>query len=258
MPHQELIVNGQRIPSVTEWLDIMDKKWLRQWYSKEELLRCIEELKNAEFDLTGGDPVKVARKILATWRKRVREKDYAADAKSKAAAGIGTEFHTWVEHFLKAEPYEIANDLMAKVEPLTTEFKRFHREWAFSPTVGQEIHVVSKRYVYQGTFDFLGTNSKFDGLCVADWKTSNKIDDTYGLQLALYAYAYGEQMGWTPDETWAKITHGLSVRLDKYTHQLEHKVYDNLPYLFRVASALREPWDYRNKVGCWEESDDSQ
>lgn len=258
MPHQELIVQGQRIPSVTEWLDVMDKKWLRPWYAKEELLRCIEELK--VFPERLADPKlanKMLKELLATWRRRVKEKKYAADEKSKAAADIGTEFHTWVEHFLKGEGYvPQPAELITKVTPLCGEFTRFHKEWGFNPTVGQEIHVVSKRYVYQGTFDFLGTNNKFEGLCVADWKTSNKIDDTYGLQLALYAYAYGEQMGWTPDETWSKITHGLSVRVDKYTTQLEHKVYDNLPYLFRVASALREPYDYRNQVGAWEAEDD--
>lgn len=257
MPHQDLYIAGQRIPSVTEWLDVMDKKWLRSWYSKEELLRCIAELAELQTTKNVGEYEHAMRKLLAVWRKRVKEKAYAADDKSKAAAGIGTQFHSWVEHFLAGTDYIFPNaEMSEKVGPLTGEFRRFHATWGFNPTVGQEIHVVSKRYVYQGTFDFLGTNNKFEGLCIADWKTSNKIDDTYGLQLALYAYAYGEQMGWTSDQTWERITHGLSVRLDKYTHQLEHKVYDNLPHLFRVASALREPYDYRNQVGAWEAEED--
>lgn len=252
MPHQDLYIEGQRIPSVTEWLDVMDKKWLRGWYAKEELLRCIAELNDAQLPLTGPDPLKVVRKILATWRKRVKEKAYAADDKSRHAAGIGTEFHAWVEAYLGGEDCLIKPEFLEAVQPLTVEFRRFQNDWGFVPNVGQEIHVVSKKYVYHGIFDFLGRNNKFNGLGLWDWKTSNKIDDTYGLQVALYAYAYGEQSGWTPEETWTRITHGGTVRLDKKTHQLEHKVYENLPYLFRVASALREPYDYRNQIGAWE------
>jgi hypothetical protein len=268
MPHQELIIQGQRIPSVTEWLDVMDKKWLRGWYAKEELKRCIEEL--AELQLGGvvedpTDPKLLmagVKHILARWRKRVKlkvgETDWAADGKSKAAASIGTEFHSWVEWFLNGcnGEYQWKPELVTAVTPLIGEFQRFHKDWQFNPTVGQEIHVVSKKYVYQGTFDFLGTTNKFEGLGLFDWKTSNKIDDTYGLQIALYAYAYGEQKGWTETETWDRIRYGGSVRLDKYTHQLEYQLYDNLPYLFRVASALREPYDYRNLVGAWEADND--
>lgn len=257
MPHQDLYIQGQRIPSVTEWLDVMDKKWLRPWYAKEELKRCVEELAAFQKNKTLENCDKGIKDILALWRKRIKlkqgETDWAADARSKAAADIGTEFHTWVEHFLKGEAYvPQPPEIITKVTPLMGEFQRFHKDWQFNPTVGQEIHVVSKKYVYQGTFDFLGTTSKFEGLGLFDWKTSNKIDDTYGLQIALYAYAYGEQMGWTEAETWDRIRYGGTVRLDKWTNQLEHKLYDNLPYLFRVASALREPYDYRNQVGVWE------
>lgn len=247
MPHQELIVEGQRIPSVTEWLDVMDKSWLRPWYAKMELNRCIEELAV----LTAGDLVnakKDIKTILATWRKRVKEKAWAATVKKDAAASIGTDFHNGVEAFLSGKPFV---PVCPETQVLLTEFERFNREWQFK-NGQQEIHVVSKRYVFQGTFDYLGEDCKILGLGLWDWKTSNKIDDTFGLQIALYAYAYGEQQGWTPDETWAKITHGGTVRLDKKTGYLEHKIYRDLPYLFRVASALREPYDYRNQVGVWE------
>lgn len=258
MPHQELIVNGQRIPSVTEWLDVMDKKWLRPWYAKEELLRCIEEL--APF-VTGdalepADAKRFVKTLLAAWRKRVKEKSYAAETKARAAADIGTEFHNWVEWFLQGKVYCQKPELVNALAPLTREFERFHKEWGFNPTIGQELHVVSKRYVYQGTFDFLGENKKISGLGLWDWKTSNKMEDTFGLQIALYAYAYGEQQGWTPEETWERITHGGTVRVDKKNGYLEHKVYRDLPYLFRVAVALREPYDFRNQVGVWEAEDD--
>lgn len=252
MPHQELVIAGQRIPSVTEWLDVLDKKWLRPWYAKEELLRCIGEL--AEFPERLADPditKKALKALLASWRKRVKEKNYAAEHKAKAAADIGTMFHSEVEKFLRGETSEPADAL---VKSMMHEFHRFQNEWKFTPGL-QEIHVVSKRYVYQGTFDYLGDDCKILGLGLWDWKTSNKIDDTFGLQIALYAYAYGEQQGWTPEETWEKITHGGTVRLDKRTGQLEHKIYRDLPYLFRVASALREPYDYRNQVGAWESDD---
>jgi hypothetical protein len=259
MAHQELIVAGQRIPSVTEWLDVMDKKYLRGWYAKEELLRCIEELATLREQSTCetvAEDLLVSkrrlRELLAAWRKRVKEKDYAADHKAQAAASIGTDFHDCVEKFLRGETVSPLDPI---VRAMFHEFHRFHTEWQFKP-VKQEFHVVSKRYVYQGTFDFLGTNTQFDGLGLFDWKTSNKIDDTFGLQIALYAYAYGEQEGWTEQETWERITHGGTVRLDKRTGQLEHKIYDDLPYLFRVASALREPYDYRNKIGVWEADND--
>lgn len=259
MPHQDLIIEGQRIPSVTEWLDVMDKKWLRPWYAKMELMRCIEEL--AEIHVAEKDSYKEmkngmsagVRELLAAWRKRVKEKAWAADAKKDAAASIGTDFHNGVEALLSGKESFIPQ--CPETPALITEFERFHKEWQFK-NGQQEIHVVSKRYVFQGTFDYLGEDCKILGLGLWDWKTSNKIDDTFGLQIALYAYAYGEQQGWTEEETWAKITHGGTVRLDKRTGYLEHKIYRDLPYLFRVAAALREPYDYRNQVGAWEAQDD--
>lgn len=240
MPHVELQIAGQAVPSVTQLLDVMDKSWLRPWFAKEELNRCIEELKECE-------PASV-KPLLTMWRKRLREKDYAATTKGKEAADIGTEFHDNVERFLKGETVSPASPV---VRAMFHEFHRFHGEMQFKP-LALEKHVVSKRYVYQGTFDYIGEDSKTPGLGLWDWKTSNKIDDTFGLQVALYAYAYGEQEGWTEDETWKRITHGGTVRLDKRTGALEHKLYDNLPYLFRVAASLREPYDYRNQVGVWE------
>lgn len=255
MPHRELVIDGQRIPGVTELLDTMDKKWLRPWFAKEELVRCIDELAPllSEYKAMTLEPGKNLtgefRHLLAQWRKRVKEKDYAAEHKAKDAAAVGTLFHGCVEAYLKTGTY-VCTDV---VQPLMDEFVRFDQEWGFDRPGLQEVYVLSKRYVYQGCFDYLGGNRRMSGLGLWDWKTSNKIDDTFGLQIALYAYAYGEQQGWTPEQTWAKITHGGTVRLDKRTRQLEYKVYDNLPYLFRVASALREPYDYRNQVGAWEE-----
>ena len=249
MPHQEMYLDGQRVPGVSDLLGVMDRTWLQPWFAKEELARCINELAKPRPDI---DAERFEKTLLASWRKRIKEKDYAAPAVGQLARDIGTEFHNWVEAYLKGNAHIIRPDLSLKVLPLTGEFVRYHAEWNLNPTIGQELNVVSKRYVYQGTFDFLGTNNKHPGLCLADWKTSSKIDDTYGLQVALYAYAYGEQMGWAEAETWEKITHGLTVRLDKYTHRLEWQVYKDLPYLFRVAIGLREAYDYRNKVGAWE------
>jgi hypothetical protein len=248
MPHRELTINGQRIPSVTEWLNVLDKRWLRAWYAKEELARCILEL-DAVRSLESGN----VAGLLRNWRERLREKQYAADIKAKAAAEIGIEFHTCVEKILRDQPY----DASPAVAPLFAEFRRFAAVWKFKPRV-LEGHVLSRRYVYHGTFDFLGETAKFDGLGVWDWKTSNKMDDTFGLQIALYAYAYGEQKGWTEYETWQKITHGGTVRLDKKSGKLKYKVYSDLPYLFRVAVALREPYDFLNKVGAWEETDNDR
>lgn len=248
MPHRELIIDGQRIPGVTEILDTMDKKWLRPWYAKEELLRCIGDLVLLqEHEIK---PERAIRAVLVDWRKRVKEKNYAAEHKAKDAADIGTEFHRCVELYLKSRQWSTTPE----VELLLKEFRQFDQEWGFERPGLQEVYVVSKRYVYQGCFDYLGTDKKMSGLGLWDWKTSNRIDDTFGLQIALYANAYGEGQGWKPEETWAFITHGGTVRLDKRTKRLEYKVYTDLPYLFRVASALREPYDYRNKVGIWEET----
>lgn len=252
MGHREVFIDGVKAAGVTSMLGTLEKPYLRPWYAKQELLRCIDEL--ATFSSAGGADLKKSLKaILATWRRRIKEKDYAAVATTRVSSDIGTDFHDCVECYLRRDAVNPKSELVGR---MMREFALFDAEYKFKP-LELEFNVVSKRYLYQGTFDFIGHCAKLEGLGVADWKTSNKIDDTFGLQLALYAYAYGEQAGWTPEETWDRIKWGICVRLDKKSGGLEHKVYTDLPYLFRVAIALREPYDYMQKIGIWEEQSDT-
>jgi len=252
MTHWTPTVDGVAVPSVTTILGVMEKEWLRPWYAKEELSRCVGELDATVKSLL---PFK---DLLASWRKRIKEKDYAATQRAKDAGDIGTMFHQCVEDILR-------NESKLVIPPPVLPLVRKWQEWQdqFNPQPhGLEQHVISKKWMYGGTFDFIGITSHTNEpgeLTIADWKTSNKIDDTFGLQLAAYAYAYGEQKGWTEEETWKWITVGVSVRVDKRAYkdnELEVKVYNDLPYLFRVFSSLREPYDYLRKVGVWESEDE--
>jgi len=245
MPHQELVIDGRPVPSVTEIISVLDKPFLRGWYAKEELQRCIDELAMPRPDKQAQS---FEKELLVAWRRRVRQKDYAAIAKAERAKEWGISFHTAVYNILRHEPYSVVIDIIPSIH----SFLKLKEKWAFRPTK-LEFSVRSEIYDFHGTGDYIGEDNVMPGLGIGDWKTSNSIGAENGLQIALYAYAFGEQEGWSVKETWEKITHGFIARFDKKTGLPETKLITDLPHLFRVAIALRELYDFWRKVGIWEE-----
>jgi hypothetical protein len=116
---------------------------------------------------------------------------------------IGTEFHRCAEMVMQGKaPNPRCNRVAAMM-------KTFDSEW-FSVTevapYQTEMKVWSDRYRYQGTLDLVAELNLVPTLI--DFKSSARINDDMGMQLAAYAEAYKEITG-------VEIKQGLIVCVSK-------------------------------------------
>lgn len=153
------------------------------------------------------------------WLQKWRDKwGVLADRKTEAAAKVGTAFHAAAEGLVRGD--SVPFPLNRRLGVMLTNFDA----WVQGSGVKAketELHVVSKAYKYQGTFDAVGYLADLPRLITLfDWKTSSAIYDDASLQLAAYAQAYKEQTGTT-------IRRGIIVHVskDKPRHKLTVKEY---------------------------------
>jgi hypothetical protein len=160
MPHTETYIDGVWYPSVTTIMGAKPAPWLDAWKERWGLL---------------------------------------ALRKTMISSAIGTEFHRCVEEYINTGHYGV---MYAKIDGVILQgtgnrvsgMMESFVKWAKS--VDADIHfteqkIVSRKYVYSGTLDAVGTlNGK---PMLFDWKTSSRIYDDMQLQLAAYAQAYNEE-----------------------------------------------------------------
>lgn len=160
-----------------------------------------------------------------------------AERKTKAATDIGTAFHYLVE----------GKDLQPskRVEQMVKSFLNWSNQNGLK-VKESELHVISERYHYHGTFDAVGRLGKSKQLVLFDWKTSSGIYPDMALQLSAYAQAYKEQCG-------IEIKRGIIVLVskDKPYHKLTVKEYTLGPKLFKKF--LKRLNEYREIKGATSE-----
>jgi len=215
MPHKE--VKGW--PSVTQVINVLDKPGLCNWYGKLGTAEC-NRIKNE-------------------------------------SAAFGTHVHTLIEAWLTGKPGGVVEvDTMPTQEETAcfSGFQKWYETSGLEPvSMEPEDSVKSTLFGYQGTWDFIGR--QHGTLLVADWKTSNALYDTVGLQLAAYAQLYGESQGWDRDTIWRNIPNGLAVRIDKKTAKVYPKVYEGLRWYFDVFQSLLLPYQFVSHSGAWQKPD---
>lgn len=223
MPHKNVVVDGIKIPSVTTILNVLDKPGLVYWYGKHGTAEC----------------------------NRIKEE----------SATFGTHVHSLIESFLSCQEGMVLLPQDVKYTPEELACSQSFREWyktsGLTPvSMEPEDAVISKEYNYQGTWDFIGRK---DGtMLVADWKTSNALYDTVGLQLAAYAQLYGESQGLTGNAIWKLIPHGMAVRIDKKTAKVQVKWYKDLIWYFDVFKSLLLPYQFVSHTGAWSHEKDEK
>lgn len=181
MSHRDYYEGDVRFPSVTEVLSWPPKKWLEEWKQK--------------------------------WGGR-------AEQKTHAATEIGKQFHELAEYLaVERIPFVRPDWYTKRLDSMLLVFNK----WLISNNLRikeAELHVVSKLYQYQGTFDATGYLHGKKELYIFDWKTSSSIYPDMALQLSAYAQAYYEQTG-------IRIKKGYIVHVskDKPDHKLTVKEY---------------------------------
>lgn len=216
MPHKTVKRNGITIPSVTTVINVLDKPGLVYWYGKHGTEEC--------------NRIKTA---AATFGTHVHDLIQADIETSKGQVFIPSE-----EGYSKEELACFYN------------FREWYKTSGLNPiSTEPEDAVISTRFNYQGTWDFIGRK---DGrILVADWKTSNQLYDTVGLQLSAYAQLFGEDQGWSQEEIWKQIPDGMAVRIDKETAKVYTKEYKDLKFYFEVFESLLLPYQFASRTGAW-------
>lgn len=217
MPHKTVYRGGINIPSVTQIIGCLDKPGLYNWYGKYGTVEC----------------------------NRIKDE----------SAAFGTAVHDMIEGYITKKEGHIVQfaetvDQVAARECFNN-FVTWYKESGLEVVNAEpEDAVYSKRYNFQGTWDFIGKQGKT--LIVADWKTSNSLYETVGLQLSAYAHLYGEDQGWSDEEIFKKFSDGLAVRIDKKTHKVYPKVYSGLKHYFDVFKHLIPAHEFHTQTGAWD------
>lgn len=189
-------------PSVTQVLSVVDKPFLRLWYGRLGTAEC----------------------------ERIK----------KEAGEFGHRIHELIEQFLQNTSGHINEMLSNREMQMIRTFSSWRDQSRFKP-LEIERKVESKEFEYHGTLDSIGTfGSNANTPFILDWKTSSKIDDLYGCQLAAYAHAYKEETG-------VEILTGGVVRLEKdptKLKQIEVKTFIDLPRYFKVFGACLTVYNF--------------
>lgn len=192
-------VNGKKVTSVTQALNIIAKPALINWAANTAIDYVSEQI----------DPGEKYDEIeLATiWKAGKR----AHWMKKTDAGTIGTLVHKWVEDYINGK-----NPGMPVNEDLKKAVKRF-MGWVKEHKVEfllSEQQIYSRKYNYTGTLDFI---CKIDGkMYIGDLKTSKaiyKMDQ--GAQLSAYRMAREEEY---PEEDYAGC---ILVRVGKKDGEFE-------------------------------------
>ncbi len=189
-------IDGVEYPSVTSLIGTLSKgDQLLTWASKQAL----DYVAN---NMGGGMPLEKIFENAKTNHLIVLDE----------AASIGSEIHALIEKNIKGQWFDYRTIQRPEVKKAFfgyLDWKKAHRV----RFVTTEKTVVSKIHGFAGTLD---TVLEFEGhLYVTDWKSSNSIYDTFGLQLSAYREALRE-MGLKTDGQ-------IIVRLDKATGKSETK-----------------------------------
>lgn len=218
MPHKEVTKSGIRIPSVTQVIGCMDKPALYSWYGKYGNEEC-NRIKNE-------------------------------------SAAFGTAVHEHIDQYItKQTPHPVEYQDGVNVEMVGQCVNNF-KEWYDNSgleviSAEPEDAVISKRYNFQGTWDFFGTRKDYPFILPADWKTSNQIYPTVGIQLAAYTQLFGEERGWTDAEIFKKIPNGIGVRIDKKTAKVYEHGFSDLKFYFDVFKHLLHVYEFHTNTGAW-------
>jgi len=175
-------IDGKNFPSVTSILNVVAKPQLVNWaarltrdFIKKELFAFRRADSFKDLDLDG---------LLA---KSTTEHDRVRNA----AADHGIAVHNSIASYIGNQ-----RDISCDKDPVIIAFREWQDAAQFVPIASEKL-VISREYGYAGTADLIGTvNSR---LALLDIKTGRGVYPEYKLQLAAYAFAWGEMTGRFPE-----------------------------------------------------------
>lgn len=181
----------------------------------------------------------VRKEFLEKWRGKLGNKE--CDRIMHESQEIGHRIHDAIECYFRGEEIPELPQVEAKMFAL---FKGWALKTRFTP-IELELTLENKQYGYHGATDAIGTFGADEQIWIWDWKTSSKVDDLYGAQLAAYAAAYSELTG-------KFVNAGGIVRLDKKKEGvIEVKEFPDLKPYFEIFLHALELYNFTKKKGKW-------
>jgi len=194
-------------------------------------------------------------KHFEDWLKKV---GHSADWIVKKASEEGTKVHSLIEYYLKGVELEYLDGFgNPKMGPHVWQmFLKFVDFWeTYKPTlIETEIHLFSDELKIAGTCDLV-CEIKLNGNVerwVIDFKTSNQIQTTHELQVALYAKCYEECFGkkidrigimWLKSKSRGHDNTGKKIQGKRWIiHESSRSQEDNL----EIYKAVRKIFDLEN------------
>jgi hypothetical protein len=181
MAYRYYTIDGKKFPSVTSILNVLNKPQLVNWavrltrdYIKQELFAFRHADSLTDLDLGN---------LLA---KSAAEHDRVRNA----AADHGIVVHSSIASYIGNTSNVAQND------PVIIAFRKWQESSQFVPIASERL-VFSHEHGFAGTADLIGTlNGR---LALLDIKTGRGVYPEYKLQLAAYAFAWGEMSGHFPE-----------------------------------------------------------
>lgn len=163
------------------------------------------------------------------------------------AGAIGTDYHTGIYHrFNGTVP---TAPISAQAQGMVDKFfEEFVKPYKVEPE-SLEKKVYNEEFRTHGTYDGIvkvhdvpigRARIKYTGRVLADWKQSNGIYDSHGLQLGGYWLCL-------PNAP----TDGLVVQINRESLDIRKKMFFDLRCYAEEFKACRDIWDYVNRKGAW-------
>lgn len=145
----------------------------------------------------------VANMGLAYWRGRVGNTE--ADRVSREATELGTRAHKAIEQFIRRKTERCTptacgehpcaawwQAMKADVSPIVRAYTEWHGEHVRAVVACEKL-TVSRLHKFAGTVDLVAVLDDDVRPTVIDFKTSNSVSDSWGLQTAAYQLALEEE-----------------------------------------------------------------
>lgn len=164
-------LDGQRIPSVTTILGVVDKPGLPYWAAGLVARDAIEHNDAWAARIRAGDnPENIIRDLKRTpWKERDK------------AARRGTRIHQVMEAAAHGDPTDCPQDLLPMAQQAIDLLDRENIQ-----ALETEARGYNKTLWYAGTIDLIATIR--DETWLLDWKSSRSIHETHVMQIAAYAH----------------------------------------------------------------------
>lgn len=165
-------VDGQKIPSVTTILGVINKPGLPYWAAKLVAEEAVNHHSHWGARIDSGEHVdSIVSDLKRTpWTERDK------------AANRGTRIHAVLEAAATGDPTSCPPDLLPMAEHAINLLDNENIEPTYT-----EARLYNREHWYAGTADLIATIGNETWLL--DWKSSRSLHDTYIMQLEAYAHA---------------------------------------------------------------------